>query len=74
MCTYAVYVFVSYRLFLLTNDLKDVVVPASAGRQMLRNFTLVGVSATALYIAGTVLVQVTGWSDLPSPTGVLLQT
>ena len=60
----AVYVFVSYRLFILTNALKDVVVPSKAGREMARNFVTGGVSCLALYILGGMVTRFSGVNDV----------
>ncbi len=52
---YTVYVAISYRLFLLTNDLKVAVVPHKCNRLLLRNSILLGVTAVVAGAAGTVL-------------------
>ena len=62
------YVFVSYRLFILTGTLKEVVVPNKTGKEMLRNYVTLAVSAALLFLAGYVLVGMTGLRDLSSPT------
>lgn len=59
--------FVSYRLFLLTNTLKDVVVPNKAGKEMARNFITMGVCVIILYFSGSLIIRASGLRDLPSP-------
>ena len=62
----AVYVFVSYRLFILTGTLKEVVVPNQTGREMARNYVMLAATALALLMAGQVLVSVTGLKEFDS--------
>ena len=58
------YVFVSHRLFLLTNDLKSVVIPSAKVSKLLwRNFGMLAVSAALLYTASLVLMRVLGISN-----------
>ena len=58
------YVFVSHRLFLLTNDLKSVVIPSAKVSKLLwRNFGMLAVSAGLLYTASLVLMRVLGMSN-----------
>ena len=64
----AVYVFVSYRLFILTGTLKEVVVPNKTGKEMVRNYITLAVSALLLFLAGYVLVGMAGLRDFSSPT------
>ena len=64
----AVYVFVSYRLFILTGTLKEVVVPNKTGREMARNYVMLAATALALWMAGQVLVSLTGLKDFASPS------
>lgn len=61
-CT-AVYVFVSFRLFVLTNALKEVVVPNKVGKEMTRNFVTLAVSAVLLFMAGSLVIRVSGFKD-----------
>ncbi|GBF88415.1 CAS1 domain-containing protein [Raphidocelis subcapitata] len=51
ICT-ALYVFVSHRLFLVTNALKDAVVPHDNNRTLLRNIILMGVMMAACTAMG----------------------
>jgi len=62
----AVYVFVSYRLFILTGTLKDVVVPNKTGKEMARNFVTMAAFVAALFLAGKVIIAITGLTDLPN--------
>ncbi len=64
----AVYIFVSYRLFILTGTLKEVVVPNKTGKEMARNYVMLAATALALFMAGQVLVSLTGLKDLTSPS------
>lgn len=64
----AVYIFVSYRLFILTGTLKEVVVPNKTGREMARNYIMLAATALALFMAGQVLVSVTGLKNFASPS------
>ena len=58
------YVFVSHRLFLLTNDLKSVVIPSAKVSKLLwRNFGMLAVSAALLYTASLVLMRILGMSN-----------
>lgn len=68
----AVYVYVSYRLFVLTNTLKEVVIPNKTGKEMTRNFVTVAVSAILLLVAGAVVIRTSGLQDLASPTTPVL--
>ena len=55
------YVVVSHRLFLLTNDLKSVVIPSAKVSKLLwRNFGMLAVSAALLYTASLVLMRLLG--------------
>ena len=65
-CGAAVYVFVSFRLFVLTNTLKEVVVPNKVGKEMTRNFITLAVSAFVLFFAGSLIIYVSGLKDLSS--------
>ena len=57
----AVYVFVSHRLFLLTNDLKSVVIPSAKVSKLLwRNFAMLGFCSVVLYAAGFVVLRLLG--------------
>ena len=57
---FAVYVFLSYRLFLLTDSLRKVVIPDKiSGRVLVRNLLTAAAAAGALYIAGAALLR---WS------------
>lgn len=61
ICVNAVYVFVSHRLFLLTNDLKSVVIPSAKVSKLLwRNFGMLAVSAAVLYSASLVMLRMLG--------------
>jgi hypothetical protein len=51
ICT-ALYVFVSHRLFLVTNALKDAVVPHDNNRTLLRNIILMGFMMAACTAMG----------------------
>ena len=55
----AVYVFVSHRLFILTNDLKSVVIPSAKVSKMLwRNFGMLAVSTVLMYAAAFVILRI----------------
>ena len=54
------YVLVSYRLFILTGTLKDVVVPDKTGKEMVRNYVVFTVSVCALLSAGWFVVKAGG--------------
>ena len=58
MC--AVYVFVSYRLFVLTGTLKDVVVPNKTGKEMVRNFSTFAAAAVSLWLAAWIVLASMG--------------
>lgn len=62
------YVFVSYRLFILTGILKEVVVPNKTGREMLRNYLTLAVATLVLFLCGFLVVGMTGLKDFSSPT------
>ena len=54
----AVYVFVSHRLFILTNDLKSVVIPSAKVSKMLwRNFGMLAFASILLYAAAYVILR-----------------
>jgi len=56
-----VYVFVSHRLFLLTNDLKSVVIPSAKVSKLLwQNFAMLAVCSVGLYAAAFVMLRVLG--------------
>ena len=55
----AVYVFVSHRLFILTNDLKSIVIPSAKVSKLLwRNFGMLAVATFLLYAAAFVILKV----------------
>ena len=55
----AVYVFVSHRLFILTNDLKSIVIPSAKVSKLLwRNFAMLAVATLLLYAAAFVILKV----------------
>lgn len=57
----AVYVFVSHRLFIVTNDLKSVVIPsAKVSRLLWRNFGMMAVAVVVLYVAAYLILRVLG--------------
>ena len=58
-----VYVGVSYRLFALTNTLKDAWVPHSDNATLARNGLLMALALGALYLAGTA-VHLFVWQSL----------
>ena len=63
--TTAVYVFVSFRLFELTNAFKTVALPSKDHTLLYRNFIIMGGAALLLYAAGAALLQsVTMFSPL----------
>ena len=53
----AVYVYVSYRLFQLTNVLRIAVIPAKAGAELLRNAIIIAACTGALVAAGALLLR-----------------
>ena len=53
----AVYVYVSYRLFQLTNVLRIAVIPAKAGAELLRNAIIIAGCTGALVAAGALLLR-----------------
>ena len=56
----AVYVYLSYRLFLLTNTLKSVVIPSSkAAGPMWRNLAILSLTSGILYLGGLACVSLT---------------
>ena len=57
--------FVSYRLFILTGTLKDVVVPNKTGKEMVRNFVTLATFVAVLFLAGRLVIAITGLTDLP---------
>ena len=63
----AVYVFVSYRLFQLTGTLKTAVVPNKAGRELLRNITLITITAAFLWLVSVLLIRLGGWQNVAAP-------
>ncbi len=56
ICT-AVYVFVSFRLFMLTGDLKNIAIPGKDPALLARNGGIMLLGAGALYAAGFVLMS-----------------
>ena len=55
------YVFASHRLFIVTNDLKSVVIPSAKVSKLLwRNFGMLAVATTSLYIAAFLILRVLG--------------
>lgn len=57
----AVYVFVSHRLFIVTNDLKSVVIPSAKVSKLLwRNFGMMAVAVIFLYVAAYLILRVLG--------------
>ena len=67
VCMRAVYVFVSYRLFQLTGTLKTAVVPAKAGRELLRNCALIALTGAVLWLASVFLIRVGGLKRAGAP-------
>ncbi len=63
MCR-AVYVYVSYRLFVLTGTLKTAVVPNKAGRELLRNVTLITITGAFLWLVSVLLIRMGGWQNV----------
>lgn len=63
----AVYVFVSYRLFMLTGTLKNAVVPAKAGRELARNSALIAVSGGVLWLAAMFIIHAGGLPRAGTP-------
>ena len=63
MC-HAVYVYVSYRLFVLTGTLKTAVVPNKAGRELLRNLTLITITGAFLWLVSVLLIRMRGWQNV----------
>ena len=60
-CCCAVYVFVSHRLFIVTNDLKSVVIPSAKVSKLLwRNFGMMAVAVVVLYVAAYLILRVLG--------------
>jgi len=60
----AVYVYVSYRLFVLTGTLKTAVVPNKAGRELLRNVTLITITGAFLWLVSVLLIRMGGWQNV----------
>lgn len=57
----AVYVFVSHRLFIVTNDLKSVVIPSAKVSKLLwRNFGMMAVAVAVLYVAAYLILRILG--------------
>lgn len=55
------YVFVSHRLFILTNDLKSVVIPSAKVSKLLwRNFGMMAVATALLYAAAFLVLRILG--------------
>ena len=63
----AVYVYVSYRLFQLTGTLKTAVVPNKAGRELLRNVTLITITGAFLWLVSILLIRLGGWQRMAAP-------
>ena len=63
----AVYVYVSYRLFQLTGTLKTAVVPNKAGRELLRNVTLITITGAFLWLVSILLIRLGGWQSMAVP-------
>ena len=63
----AVYVYVSYRLFQLTGTLKTAVVPNKAGRELLRNVTLITITGAFLWLVSVLLIRLGGWQSMAAP-------
>lgn len=56
ICT-ALYVLLSHRLFMLTNDLKNVAIPGKDANLLWRNAGIMLVTGAGLYAAGAVLLR-----------------
>ena len=56
ICT-AVYVFVSFRLFMLTGDLKNVAIPGKDPALLVRNGGIMLLGGLVLYAAGWILMS-----------------
>ncbi len=55
------YVFVSHRLFIVTNDLKSVVIPSAKVSKLLwRNFGMMAFAVVVLYVAAYLILRVLG--------------
>jgi hypothetical protein len=52
----ALYVFLSHRLFLLTNDIKDAVIPLKNNRRLLQNAVLMSGFGLVAFAVGKILV------------------
>ena len=59
--------YVSYRLFLLTNTLKSAVIPAKVGPLLWRNFAIFGLASAFLYITALLMVHIVPFTPLMSP-------
>ncbi len=56
----AVYVYLSYRLFLLTNTLKSVLIPSSeAAGSMWQNLAILSLASGILYVGGLACLSLT---------------
>lgn len=53
--TTTLYVFLSHRLFVLTNDLKDAAIPLKDNRLLLQNAMLMGAAGVVALVFGTVI-------------------
>jgi hypothetical protein len=53
----AIYIFVSFRLFVLTNDLKIVAIPSTDHTLLWRNFIIMALGGMALYVAGGAVLR-----------------
>jgi hypothetical protein len=56
----AIYVFVSFRLFILTNSLKEVAIPGTDTTLLWRNFIIMIVGGTIAYTAGAAFIWASG--------------
>ena len=56
ICT-ALYVFISHRLFVLTNDLKNVAIPGKDAKLLWRNSGIMAAGAVSLWVTGFVLLR-----------------
>ena len=67
ICT-ALYLFLSHRLFMLTNDLKNVAIPGKDATLLWRNAGIMLTAGACLYAAGAVLLK---FSSLAATSSII---
>lgn len=73
-CVFAVYIYVSYRLFHLSNDLKSIAIPSRASKGVLwRNFFIITTSAAGLLAVSVLVLFVGRWGKFGDVPDAIIQ-